>query len=96
MFMIIIFPPEILNKTVADIETQLKTSEYKQLILLSAVASLEVAYMNLSKHKCGKKVSFYANKLPYFVYFDIHVLFKNHTSTNSKSIFEKPRKHNNK
>lgn len=84
--MIIIFPPEILNKTVADIETQLKTSEYKQLKLSSAVVSLEVTYMNLSKTKCGKKVSFYANTLPYFVYFDIHVLFKNHTSTNSKSI----------
>ena len=58
------FSSEILNKTVADIETQLKTSEYKQLKLSSAVASLEVAYMNWSKTKCGKKVSFYANKIP--------------------------------
>lgn len=82
------FSSEILNKTVADIETQLKTSEYKQLKISSAVASLEVAYMNLSKTKCSKMVSFYANKLPYFVYFDIldiHVLFKNHKSTNSKA-----------
>lgn len=89
MFMIIISSSsEILKKTVADIETQLKRSEYKQLKLLSAVASLEVAYMNLSKTKCGKKVSFYANKLPYFMYFDIldkHVLFKKHKSTNSKA-----------
>lgn len=79
-----------MNKTVADIETQLKTSEYGQLKLSSAVASLEVAYMNWSKTKCGKKVSFYANKLPYIVYFDIldiHVLL----NTNQPI-----QKHNNK
>eukprot|EP00105_Crassostrea_gigas_P011435 XP_011427101.1 PREDICTED: uncharacterized protein LOC105328052 [Crassostrea gigas] len=40
---------EILNRTVTKLETQLKTSEYEQLKLSSAVASLEVANMNLSR-----------------------------------------------
>nr|XP_011427112.2 paramyosin isoform X2 [Crassostrea gigas] len=43
---------EKLNRTVAKFETQLKTLEYEQLKLSSAVASLEVANMNLSKQNC--------------------------------------------
>ncbi|XP_065927338.1 paramyosin-like [Magallana gigas] len=45
---------EILNRTVTKLETQLKTSEYEQLKLSSAVASLEVANMNLSRLNCDK------------------------------------------
>eukprot|EP00105_Crassostrea_gigas_P038573 XP_019922721.1 PREDICTED: uncharacterized protein LOC105328060 isoform X3 [Crassostrea gigas] len=45
---------EKLNRTVAKFETQLKTWEYEQLKLSSAVASLEVANMNLSKQNCDK------------------------------------------
>eukprot|EP00105_Crassostrea_gigas_P002237 XP_011414690.1 PREDICTED: uncharacterized protein LOC105319019 [Crassostrea gigas] len=45
---------EILNRTVTKLETQLKTSEYERLKLSSAVASLEVANMNLSRLNCGK------------------------------------------
>nr|XP_034334550.1 paramyosin isoform X3 [Crassostrea gigas] len=45
---------EKLNRTVAKFETQLKTLEYEQLKLSSAVASLEVANMNLSKQNCDK------------------------------------------
>uniref|UniRef100_A0A8W8J9A9 C1q domain-containing protein n=1 Tax=Magallana gigas TaxID=29159 RepID=A0A8W8J9A9_MAGGI len=45
---------EILNRTVTKLETQLKTSEYEQLKLSSAVASLEVASMNLSRLNCDK------------------------------------------
>uniref|UniRef100_K1S4X2 Uncharacterized protein n=1 Tax=Magallana gigas TaxID=29159 RepID=K1S4X2_MAGGI len=44
---------EILNRTVTKLETQLKTSEYERLKLSSAVASLEVANMNLSRLNCG-------------------------------------------
>nr|XP_034334535.1 uncharacterized protein LOC105319015 [Crassostrea gigas] len=45
---------EILNRTVNKLETQLKTSEYEQLKLSSAVASLEVVNMNLSRLNCDK------------------------------------------
>eukprot|EP00105_Crassostrea_gigas_P011436 XP_011427102.1 PREDICTED: uncharacterized protein LOC105328054 [Crassostrea gigas] len=45
---------EILNRTVTKLETQLKTSEYERLKLSSAVASLEVANMNLSRLNCDK------------------------------------------
>ncbi|XP_065927339.1 putative leucine-rich repeat-containing protein DDB_G0290503 [Magallana gigas] len=45
---------EILSRTVTKFETQLKTSEYEQLKLSSAVASLEVANMNLSRLNCDK------------------------------------------
>nr|XP_034334716.1 kinectin [Crassostrea gigas] len=45
---------EILHKTATKIETQLKTSEYEQLKLSSAVASLKVANMNMSRLNCDK------------------------------------------
>uniref|UniRef100_K1QZD0 Complement C1q-like protein 2 n=1 Tax=Magallana gigas TaxID=29159 RepID=K1QZD0_MAGGI len=49
---------EILNRTVTKLETQLKTSEYEQLKLSSAVASLEVANMNLSRLNYGNTLVF--------------------------------------
>ncbi|XP_065927337.1 putative uncharacterized protein MYH16 [Magallana gigas] len=45
---------EILNRTFTKLETQLKASEYEQLKLSSAVASLEVANMNLSRLNCDE------------------------------------------
>ncbi|XP_052710470.1 uncharacterized protein LOC128184878 [Crassostrea angulata] len=45
---------EILNRTVTKLKTQLKMSEYEQLKLSSAVASLEVANMNLSRLNCDR------------------------------------------
>lgn len=51
----LVFFSEILNRTVTKIETQFKTFEYEQLKLSSAIASLEVANMNLSRLNCGKR-----------------------------------------
>ncbi|XP_065927340.1 uncharacterized protein MCAP_0864-like [Magallana gigas] len=45
---------EILNRTFTKLETQLTALEYEQLKLSSAVASLEVANMNLSRLNCDE------------------------------------------
>lgn len=53
----------MLNRTVTNIETQFKTSEYERLKLSSTVSSLEVAQMNMSKSRCGKlEFTFYVTK----------------------------------
>ena len=49
---------ENLTTTIADVDTQIRKSEYERLKLSAAVSSLEAFRLNMTKSSCGR---FYFN-----------------------------------